>query len=210
MKEDVAPVQGLDQLINRIRAEAIEEADRKAAEILSGAEQRASRIIEEARAGAREITVSTEKEIDKKRDVAEKALQRACRDAVIEARQAILDLFSRVLQQETYAVLSSDSLASFISDFIARLAEDGGDGEFVVRLSDSEADRLLELVRLRLGAVSGDGLEVKPDPDLSGGFRVGFREGNFFFEVSPETVTELLARYLTPELNRLMRGREGS
>jgi len=210
MKKDAAPVQGLDQLISRIKAEAIEDADQRAAEILSSAEERAAQIIEDAERAAREKAVSAEKEIERDRAAATRALQRACRDAIIETRQSILNLFSKVLQSETRSVLSGESLASYISAFVARLSEASGDGEVVVRVSESEAGEVLDLLRLRLGAVTGDGLELKADPELSAGFRVGFRDGNFFVEVSPESVTELLARHLTPELNHLMKEPEAT
>ncbi len=208
MNREAMPVTGLDQLISRIRAEAIEEADRKAAEVLSRAEHEASRIVRDAEVNAREIAVSSEKEIAKRHDAALKALRRAARDTVIETRQLILSLFSSVLQAETRSTLSGDSLAVLIGAFIKRLIETAGRADVSVHLGFQESQELIAAVREHLRSVTGEGLELKTDPDLRAGFRIGFREGNFFYEISPEAVTEIIMNHLTPELVRLFSAAE--
>jgi len=56
-----------------------------------------------------------------------------------------------------------------------------------------------------LKAQIAKGLELKSDNTISGGFRIGTKDGNAFYDFSAEEVAGLFSAYLNPKTASLMK-----
>jgi len=82
----------LSDLIQKIKSEGIEKAERKSEEIIKEARLAASEILNKARHNAASITEEAEESIRKKESISKIALEQAARDIILSIRTSITNL----------------------------------------------------------------------------------------------------------------------
>ncbi|HDN59568.1 MAG: hypothetical protein DRP88_00030 [Candidatus Neomarinimicrobiota bacterium] len=191
----------LDSLIEKIKKDGILEAQKEAASIVSEAKSNASKIVENARSEARRIVEEAQKEAERIKLNAEAAIKQAARDTVLATKEKIIELFNKVLLREV-----SDSLDSeLVGRLIKYIVENWVDKQSAeVLVSQEDVSKLEALLTERLKEELREAIEIKPDPSIAKGFKIGLKGENLYYDFTDETMTEILKSYLTPSVRDIL------
>ena len=115
--------------------------------------------------------------------------------------QALLD---RVVAEQMEESYNEDVLKAVLPDLLKAWATKGSDS-LTVLLPEASLDRLQAYIKGKLVSEMKKGLELKPDRNLSSGFRISERDGSAYYDFSADSVAELVSMYLGPQLAEIIR-----
>ncbi|MDZ7725895.1 MAG: hypothetical protein U5R06_24500 [candidate division KSB1 bacterium] len=192
----------LENLIEKLRKEGVEDAQKQSDEIIKKAEKEAKEIVENAQKKADEIVKNGQKEAEKFQQNAEQSIKQAARDSElmlkeIESQKCLMPVFKREV---------SDSLdAEFLKDLIAKIIEKWSDQpEIEVQVSDDDKKKLEDLLFKSLKKDVKEGVTLSTGRDISEGFRIGMKDENVYFDFSDETLADFLKSFLNERLNEIL------
>lgn len=183
----------LDKLIENLKSEAIGAADREANKILEEARAKARNRIEAAETRSKELLEQAETESRAVLQKGEAALQQAARDVSVSARNELLGLLRTVLEQEVAATFSPD----LIEKAVLKIMENVGSDASVELPADMEAS-LAKQIHKRLQA-SADIASMTTDSSLHQGFSISKQDEGWRYDISPEAVSDVLYAHLSPQ-----------
>ncbi|MGR3302713.1 MAG: hypothetical protein ACUZ8I_09460 [Candidatus Scalindua sp.] len=199
MKSEENSKTNLDDLIQKIKSEGIEEAERKSEEIIKAARLTASEIMNKAGLDAEAITGEAEEEIRKKEVISKMALEQAARDIILSIRTSLTELFDSLIKREYKNVLSGKTLETVLIKLIEGWQKDEmGELNIELLLSESDRNALLEGFLSRLNKEIKAGIELKVHPNIEGGFRIGMKGSHVYHDFTDEGIADVLAEYLNP------------
>ncbi|MDH3973740.1 MAG: hypothetical protein OEV42_05620 [Deltaproteobacteria bacterium] len=195
----------LGKLISRIKSEGIEEASKKAEDIITGAKADAARIVDEAERKALHIVTNARKEAEESSQRGIDSLKLAARDSAIALKRSIEETFRSVILKDCNEALTGEALQSLIGK-IAEAWHKGDKERETLEIIISEKDRkgLSDSFIKKLGKALERGVEVKGRSGMKGGFRAGLKGGHMYYDFSDEAVAELLLNNLFPELAAIL------
>ena len=189
----------LDDLIQKIKSEGVEEAERKSEEIIKEARATALKILDKAGLDAETITKEAEEEIRKKESISKMALEQAARDIILSIRTTLTEIFDSLIKREYRNVLSGKTLETVLIKLIEGWQKDEmGELNIELLLSESDRNALLEGFLSRLNDEIKAGIELKVHPDIEGGFRIGMKGSHIYNDFTDEGIADVLAEYLNP------------
>lgn len=189
----------LNDIIQKIKSEGIEEAERKSEEIIKEARLTASKIIDKAGLDAEAITKEAEEGIRKKESISKMALEQAARDIILSIRTSLTDIFDSLIKREYQTVLSGKTLEAVLIKLIEGWQRDETeDMNIELLLSESDRNALLKGFLSRLNEEIKAGIELKAHPNIEGGFRVGVKGSHVYHDFTDEGIANVLAEYLNP------------
>ncbi|ODS31989.1 MAG: V-type proton ATPase subunit E [Candidatus Scalindua rubra] len=199
MKSEENSKTNLDDLIQKIKSEGIEEAERKSEEIIKETELTASKILNKARQDARAITEEAEEEIRKKESASKMALEQAARDIILSVRTSLTEIFDSLIKKEYKKVLSGKTLETVLVKIIEGWQKNKmGDSNLELLLSESDRNSLFEGFLSKLNEEIKTGIELKVHPNIEGGFRIGIKGSHAYYDFTDEGIADALAEYLNP------------
>ena len=189
----------LETLIGKIKKDGVEAAEKEAEEILQKARVRAREMIEEARIEA-EITVKHgEKEAAATREKMERALHLAARDFLNGLQISLVRQLEEILATEVGEAMEGKHLADLLARIIDRWAESkGGELDARVLLSDRDLKFLKGDIQIRLKEALESGLEIRSDGAVRGGFRIQFKNENFYHDFTVPGIVEWILPLMHP------------
>lgn len=107
------------------------------------------------------------------------------------------------------AVKKALSSADYVKELIKAVAEKfttDGPVELAVVLPEALKKELEPFVTDELAKTLGAGVEASFSKKVSGGFKIGPKEGGYFISFTDETFTELISEYLRPTTKKLLFG----
>ncbi len=188
----------VQELIDKIKNEGVEAAEREAEKIISEAGEKAARIIKNARAEADSHKAQAEKEIKKQEAASRDALKQAARDILIGLEKKIIAQFEAVLTESVGDAMSSELTEKLILELAGAWADKGEEGLKIV-LSSRDARELESALKGKLAQRFKEGVEILPSPKVTKGFRIGGKDGAFY-NFTTEGVAEVLAETLSADL----------
>lgn len=189
----------LNDIIQKIKSEGIEEAERRSEEIIKEARLTASKILDNAGLDAEAITKEAEEGIRKKESIGKMALEQAARDIILSIRTSLTDIFDSLIKREYQTVLSGKTLEAVLIKLIEGWQRDEtGDMNIELLLSESDRNALLEGFLSKLNEEIKTGIELKAHPNIEGGFRVGVKGSHVYHDFTDEGIANVLAEYLNP------------
>lgn len=199
MKSEEHSKTNLDDLIQKIKAEGIEEAERKSEEIIKDARQVASEILNKAKQDAAAIIEEAEKGIRKREDSSKIALEQAARDIILNIRTSLTEIFNLLIKKEYQNVLSGKTLETILIKLVEGWQKNEmRDTDIELFLSESDRDKLFEGFLSKLKEEIKSGIELKTHPDIEAGFRVGMKNNHVYYDFTDEGIADVLAEYLNP------------
>lgn len=195
----------LQPLIDTIKAEGIEAAESRAAEIVAAADARAAKIVEEATRKATEQLESSKREAERLETAGQHALQQAARDLMLAVERQLQDKLDRLVRDHVGEALSGDSLATVIEQLVTNWRVDG-DANLEVLISEENRERLESGSLAQLRDQLRDNVTLRPSPEVDAGIRIGLENGNVHYDFTAGGIAEMLSQYLSPRLAALMRG----
>lgn len=193
----------LKDLIEKIKHEGVEEAEKKAETISKKAEEQAEKTIEQAEKEKKEKISEAEKEAERIKANGEAALRQAARDVLLGLRENIIALFDKVIKKEVEDALSPDIVREMILKAAGSVSE-GEQVELEAVLSEREKEQIGAVIREKFRETAKKEITLKASPRLEKGFRIGEKDGNFYYDFSDEAISEAFRSLLNPKLSELL------
>lgn len=226
MKEEKAEYasSGVEQLIERLREQAVVAGQAKAEDIVADAQKRAAWLIGEAEEEAKNIVRKAQAEADALKNAGIDALNLAARDALLKLRDTLLGSFS----QEVGRVVGEQMAdPDFMQQLILALAgqvraKAGLDGQAEMALLLPETIVGIEELRknpeaLRQGvlsqssaAIAGDllrkGVSFEVGEGVKAGLKIKLAASGMEIDFTDQAVAELLLQHLQPRFRAMLQG----
>ncbi len=196
----------LENLIEKIKMEGVEEAQRKADEILKKAQVEAKSILDQAREKADEIIDEAVKESKKIQKINQESLQRAFRDTQLLVKERIEALFGIVLQKEVTKSLQPDFLQKLILQVVNKWENNT---RIEITLSEDDVLALKDFLTSELQKEFRKSISIKISDDISKGFRVRLENKNYYYDFSDGSIKEILKKFLNSKLNKMLENKNG-
>lgn len=190
-------------LIEKIRQEGIEVAQKQAREIEQEAVRKAEQIISEAKSQAENLISKSGEKIRKDELAAKGNLQQAGRDLLISLRKQILSMLDKVVLTQVSAALKPDELAKILTVLIKEQKEKPVQ-EIIISLKKEDAEALQKHFFSGLKEEVKKGVVLRPSEEIRAGFMISFDEGKSHFDFTDQALAEYIAKYLKPKLSELL------
>ena len=214
MAETVVTSSGVQDLIGRIRDEAVRSARDEADRMLAEARAQAARIVADARAEAAVLKKDARAAIETEHTAAIEALRMAARDTGLQLRTAVLSAFEEHVRRLVTDVSTDASvLRDMILILAGKAAEDlikNRDAAILIpgRLADEPPPELEEFLQRSAVAFSADvlrdGIELIPASEVRGGARVRLVDDDLEIDLSDEALSEMMLKLLLPRYRRIL------
>jgi len=198
--------QQVQELINKIKTEGIDEAQKKAKAIEIQAQENAREILAKAQKDSQRLISEAEAEIKKKKESAENAVKQAARDTLLNLRQQIERLLNKIVLDGIGQALTVGELSELIHRLIEKSFEaKSTDTDIRVILSPADLEKLKKGFLTKLSDRFKEGVDFKPAEDMGHGFAISFDGGKSSFDFSDAALAEYLSTYLNPEIANLIK-----
>jgi V/A-type H+-transporting ATPase subunit E len=188
----------LQSLLDRIRSEGVERARAEAESIVAQAEERAHTMVR--------LRKKAEEDAAASRRRGEQVLAQASRDFLLSLQAAIEAVLRETLCDSIAAALTPDVMAGILTRLAeAYAAHDMNESRVDVLLSPEDRDAVGALVMEKYRDLVRQGLTLRTDDRLDGGFKVSFVESHLYHDFSVQALAEVLAPVLKPPLCDLVR-----
>ena len=189
----------LKNIIEKIKQEGVEEAEKKSAAIISEAEARAKEIIRQAEEEKAKILKAGQEEADRFKKNARDAISQSLRDVLLSLRQKIVVLFDSVVKRQVSGVMSEE----FLKEIIIKLVEgfkQRGIMDIEVLLSSEDKDKIMQAFLDSVSEEMKKGVEFKVSKNVEKGFRIGEKGSSSYYDFTDEAVSEAFKEYLNPKI----------
>ncbi len=194
----------LQELLDRIKRDGMDAAEKQAAAILLEAEERKKTLLVEAERAAMAIRAEAKTSAARDEEAGKAALARASRDLILSFRDKISTLLDAVVRKDVSASLDADVLRQALPGVLKALAA-GGSDDLVVLVDPAMIKKIEGRFDALLGGELKKGIELRPFPDVPSGFRVAEKNGAAYYDFSAITVAELFSKYLNNRLAEIVR-----
>lgn len=191
----------LQGLLDRIRSEGVERAEAEAARIIAQAEARAVGIVAEAEEQAAALRRSAEADAVAAAERGQTALEQAGRDFLLSLEKSV----EAVLRETLCETVAEALTPGVMTEILVRLADayaahDMNESRVDVLLSPEDRDAVGAIVLEKYRDLVRQGLTLRPDERVDGGFKVSFVDYHLYHDFSAEALAEALAPVLKPPL----------
>ena len=193
----------LKELLERINAEGVQSAERKAQEITRDAARRAEEIVAQASREAADLVARARSEAAAFESSGKEALKQAGRDLILKVRQQILDLFQSIVSHQTSEALGPRVVEESIVSLVRAWSQQGTT-DVEVLIPAAQGEKLRKVLLAQLAEEVRKGVQIELLPGLGAGFRVAEKGGSAYYDFTPEGISEFLFRYLSPRLSSIL------
>jgi len=195
----------LQELIDRIKREGVQEAEKQAADMKGQAQTEADRIVSEAKKQAQTIVKKAKEETRQFEAASRDSLAQAGRDLVLNVKKNLTDLFQAVLRRETAGGLDSDVLREALLALIKGWADRKGEsGEILI--PEKQQSDVVDYVMSRVAKELKGGFEIRPSARIEAGFKIS--EGDAFYDFTDRGIAEFLMEHLNSKVAACLKGQE--
>ncbi|WKC81350.1 V-type ATP synthase subunit E [Borreliella tanukii] len=190
-------------LINKIKKDGLEEAERVSNDIILKAKKEAEEIVAKAEEAARVLKAKSQKEIDDYKCHALEASRQAIRDLIIGVEKNLKSLFENTLKDNVAEVFSNNN---FLAELIIKITDSWlKEEKLVFQLNESDFSSLEQILRLKLGNKLKEGIEIKPFKGINKGFKIQKKNIGLHYDFSVETIADILFDYLNPRFKEVIK-----
>ena len=197
----------LQELTDRLYNEGLSKGKQEGEELLAKAKVQAEEIVAKAQAEAAQIVAAAQKQAEEISTKTASDVKMASTQSLAATKKDIETLIvGKMTEAEVKKALTS---AEFVKELIKAVAEKfttDGPVELEVVLPESLKKDVEPFVTNELAKILGAGVEASFSKKVSGGFRIGPKEGGYFVSFTEETFNELISEYLRPATKKLLFG----
>jgi V/A-type H+-transporting ATPase subunit E len=198
----------LQELIDQIKKDGVEAAEAEASTLLDSAKAQAESIIADAKKQADKILADAKTENERMLKSSEDAIRQAGRNLLISFRESVTRELDAILNENVSAVYSSDALSQIVVNVVERWADKPDADDIAVVLNSEDLDMLEKTILAGIKDKIQKGVTLKASDSLDGGFHISVNNGNAYYDYSAETVVEMLSKYLSPKITKLLKEAE--
>ncbi len=195
----------LGELIEQIRKDGVDSAQKEADAIVSEAKAQAEKIVNEAKAEAQKIIAEAKAETERFTKSSEDAIAQSGRNLLISFRESVTRELNAVVGENVSGVYSSEALAQLIVKVVENWAQKPDSEDIAVILNSSDLESLEAVILAALKEKMLKGVTLKANDNFDGGFRIAVNNGSAYYDYSSEAVVEMLSNYLSPKVAGLLK-----
>ena len=197
----------LQELTDKLYNEGLSKGKQEGEELLAKAKVQAEEMVAKAEAEAARIVAAAQKQADEIRSKVDSDIRMASTQSLAATRKDIETLVVGKMTGEP--VKKALSSAEFVKEIIKAVAEKfttDGPVDLALVLPESLQKELEPFVNAELAKTLNAGVEASFSKKVSGGFRIGPKEGGYFVSFTDETFDELISEYLRPATKKILFG----
>ncbi|NNK73141.1 MAG: hypothetical protein HKO94_08105 [Flavobacteriaceae bacterium] len=180
----------LDELIAKVKSEAIDSAEKESHRIIEEAKQNAQQLLRNVEAEKDQLLNDAQSEADAILNKGKIALQQAARDVHISVKNDLLKVFRSVLETEVAASFTPELYTSVVKKIIDTLG-----GNTNITLPDKMEDQLIDAIRTKV-AQPGKNIGISKDEQLFSGLSITKTDEGWSYDITAEEVSELISQNL--------------
>ena len=195
----------LQQLTDKLYQEGLSKGRQEGEALLAEAKKQATDIVEEAKTQAEAILAQARKDAADYKTKVESDLKMASAQALQATKKDLENMVvSKIADTQVSKALSAPDFIKGIITEVARkfTAEEAADLELV--LPESLKKELEPFVKNELASLLKGGVDATFSKKVSGGFRIGPRDGSYFISLTDETFKTLIGEYLRPVTRKFL------
>lgn len=196
--------QNVQELINKIKQDGLEVAQKKAQDIEAAAQKKADEIVATAKTQAHQMISDAKTAQKQLEDSSRAALRQAARDTVLALKQEIIHILTGIIRKEAGAALQSDQTAQLIVELIKAFAVHHAAGGVEIVMNENSRNRLEKDLLGKLQKEIKTSVVIKTAEDVTGGFTISFDDGKSCFDFSEDALTEYLGMYVNAYVKDLL------
>ena len=197
----------LQELTDRLYNEGLSKGKQEGEELLAKAKVQAEEIVAKAQAEAAQIIAAAQKQADELKTKTASDIKMAAAQSIAATKKDIETLIvGKMTEADVKKALTS---AEFVKEMLKAVAgkfTTDGPVDLAVILPESLQSEVEPFVTKELAKTLGAGVEATFSKKVSGGFRIGPKEGGYFVSFTDETFNELISEYLRPATKKLLFG----
>lgn len=201
---------GVEKLIEKLRLDGIKAGEDEGQRIVDEAEKKAQDILSKAQEAARETVARANAEIEKEREGAHEAIRLALRDAILEMKERITSRFkSQILRLVGKEFSDNDFLRQVILAVAGRSAPPAGEPFEILISAESTGGAPSKLDTFILSAsreMLREGVELRPAAGDEPGIRLRLRDRDMEIDLTEHAVSSLILSHLSPRFRQIVEG----
>lgn len=197
----------LQELTDKLYNEGLSKGKQEGEELLAKAKVQADEIIAKAQAEAAQIVAAAQKQAEEVKTKTASDVRMAANQSIAATRKDIETLIVGKMTDES--VKKALSSADFMKEIIKAVAEKfttEAPMDLALILPESLQKELEPFVTKELATILKTGVEASFSKKVSGGFKIGPKEGSYFISFTEETFNQLISEYLRPTTKKLLFG----
>ena len=195
----------LQELIAQIKKDGVDAAENQAATIVNDAKAHAEKIIADAQAQADKILQNAKTESEKMTRSGEDAIRQAGRNLLISFRESVAKELRTITGETVAAAYSPENLSNLILTGVENWTKEPESENLAVILNSQDLANLEAGLLAALKEKLLQGVTLKSNDSLDGGFRIAVKDGSAYYDYSDEAVVDMLSAYLSPRVTQLLK-----
>ena len=197
----------LQELTDKLYNEGLSKGKQEGEEILAKAKAQAEEIVAKAQAEAAQILAAAQKQAEEVKTKTASDVKMAASQSIAATRKDIETLIvGKMTDEAVKKALSTPDLIKEIIKAVAEKFTTDGPVELALILPESLKKDLEPFVTKELATILNAGVEASFSKKVSGGFKIGPKEGSYFISFTEETFNQLISEYLRPTTKKLLFG----
>ena len=187
----------IEELTKKIYSEGIDKAKKLEQEAMEKAQAEADRIVSDARKKAEELTAEAERNAKNAKEALDRELKQAGELALAQIKRQVADCLVDALLPESVETAMKDS--AFMQKLILQIAENWNPGTNIdaeVVLSTAAQQELTDQFTARAKQLLDRGLELKFSDQVSSGFRIQPKDGEYRISFEEESFVAFFREFL--------------
>jgi V/A-type H+-transporting ATPase subunit E len=197
----------LQELTDKLYNEGLSKGKQEGEELLAKAKVQAEEMVAKAQAEAAQIVAAAQKQADEIKSKVASDIRMASNQSLAATKKDIENLVVGKMTEEPVkkALASADFVKDLIKTVAAKFTTDGP-MDLALILPESLQKELEPFVNSELSKTLNAGVEASFSKKVSGGFKIGPKDGGYFVSFTEETFNELIAEYLRPATKKILFG----
>ena len=195
------------ELTDKIYNEGLSKGKQEGEELLAKAKVQAEEMVAKAEAEAAQIVAAAQKQADEIKSKVASDIRMASSQSLAATRKDIESLIVGKMAGEP--VKKALASADFVKEIIKAVAEKfttEGPVDLALVLPENLQKDLEPFVNTELSKILNAGVEASFSKKVSGGFKIGPKEGGWFVSFTDETFDQLISEYLRPATKKILFG----
>lgn len=184
----------VQDLLDKINKEGTEAALKEKDRIITEAKKEADQIVSEAKASAEKIVSDANQKAEDTVKQGEVSLSQAARNVVLNLREEMLALLSKVLNENVKRTIKADDYIAIIKEALNLTSGENPTVELSSMLFKSTAEKLTSEIKN----------DVKENATLKSGFRLTLKDGKAYYDFTDKEILDLLSKYLSDGMNKVL------
>lgn len=197
----------LQELTQKLYNEGLSKGKEEGEALVAKAREEAAGIVKQAREEADAIREKARKDAEDYKIKMEGDVKMASTQALQATRAGIEKLIvAQAVDAPVKSALSSEEFVKGIITAVAQRFSAQDTQDIALVLPESLQKGLEPYIKGELAKTLGKGVEASFSKKMTGGFKIGPKDGSYFISLTDESFQELIAEYLRPATKKILFG----